>query len=157
MLTMSKILNISNYFIYLSQKNNRSDLTNKKLQKLLYYSQAWNLVFRNKKLFKDNIEAWVHGPAIPIIYHEYKQYGSQPIDKEVKKEDFSSLSSQDKKILDEIWKIYGIFDAEYLEALTHSELPWQEARKRYEPFAASNKTISTDSMKKFYDSKRKKT
>jgi len=57
---------IADYFIYKGKEENKP-ITNKKLQKLLYYSQAWYLVFNKKPLFKDKIEAWVHGPAIRTI------------------------------------------------------------------------------------------
>lgn len=60
----TKAMEVGKYFIYLANKENKA-LTNKKLQKLVYYSQAWSLVLNdNKKLFKEPIEAWVHGPAV---------------------------------------------------------------------------------------------
>ena len=77
----NNIEEIAKYFIYLSNKEGRP-VTNKKLQKLLYYAQAWYLVKKGKKLYEDDIEAWVHGPTIPHMYRQYKEYGYQPITKE---------------------------------------------------------------------------
>ena len=38
------------------------------LQKLIYYSQAWSLVWDECPLFEEPIEAWVSGPVIPALY-----------------------------------------------------------------------------------------
>ena len=43
-------------------------ISNLKLQKLLYYAQAWYLALHNEPLFPESIEAWVHGPAVPPVY-----------------------------------------------------------------------------------------
>lgn len=144
------------YFIALGKKSQKNDLTNKKLQKLLYYSQAWNLVLRNKALFKEDFEAWVHGPAIPEVYKEFKRYGCTVIDIDIKKEDCKNLSRDDKKILDEIWRVYGKYDAAYLELLTHNEDPWQKARNGCVPYEASNAIINKHEMKEYYEQKAEK-
>lgn len=143
---------VAEYFIKKNKVDKRG-LTNKKLQKLLYYSQAWSLVLNNKKMFEDRIEAWVHGPAIPSIYFQFKQFGFKDIDIKVDDNDLAVLSSEDKKILDEVWRVYGKFDASYLELLTHNESPWQEARKGVASHEASGEEISTDSMQKYYGEK----
>ncbi len=151
----SKAQEVAYYFIY---KNNqdKKGLTNKKLQKLLYYAQAWSLVTRNKVIFHEDIEAWVHGPAIPRIYIQFKDYGSSEIIKEIEETSFSDLNIDEKKLLDEIWRIYGKYDGSYLETLSHSEEPWQEARKGLSDFESSNNKISTDTMKKYYGQKIKR-
>jgi len=56
------------------------NLTNLKLQKLLYYSQAWYLALNDETLFSDDIEAWVHGPVVSSVYQEYKKYRYHDID-----------------------------------------------------------------------------
>ena len=38
-------------------------MTAMKLQKLVYYSQAWSLVWDDKPLFRERIEAWANGPG----------------------------------------------------------------------------------------------
>lgn len=75
---MNNIDDIAKYFIYISHKEKRP-VSNQKLQKLLYYAQAWYLVEYGKKLYEDDIEAWVHGPTIPSVYRKYKKHGSYPI------------------------------------------------------------------------------
>jgi uncharacterized phage-associated protein len=51
-------------------------MSNLKLQKLMYYAQGFSLVLFNKPLFPERIEAWIHGPVIPAVYHKYKGYGA---------------------------------------------------------------------------------
>jgi uncharacterized phage-associated protein len=140
------------YFIWKAKKDNKT-ITNKKLQKLLYYSQAWNLVFNNKPLFKDKIEAWVHGPTIRAVYRNFKQFGYEPIQKAVKDEEVSCINPKIRQLLDEIWRVYGKHEAQYLELLTHNEGPWQEAREGLTNSEASNNEISLNTMKSFYSKK----
>jgi len=145
-----KVELIAEYFIRKSITE-KKPITNKKLQKLLYYSQAWSLVFLDKKLFNERIEAWLHGPAIPCIYHKYKSFGYNSIKKNTTLR-ISDLISDAKvnKFLDNVWKIYGKFDANYLEILSHKEKPWQLAREGVDEFNPSNKEITIKSMKDFY-------
>lgn len=120
-----------------------------KLQKLLYYAQAWNLVFNKKILFDEEIEAWVHGPVVPSIYYLFKDFNffaPQTIDEKC----FDSFSNDEKRILDEVWEVYGKYDGSYLENLTHNELPWQEARKGIEELQPSKKVILVETMQSFY-------
>lgn len=146
-----KALDVARYFIHLSNEA-KKPITNKKLQKLVYYSQAWSLVLNNKKLFKEPIEAWVHGPAVRELYVQYKNFGFNPINEEI---DISSIkiATEDKKLLDEVWDVYGKLDAGYLEMLTHSEKPWQDARSGLQSYESSEVEIKPKAMKDFYSAR----
>jgi uncharacterized phage-associated protein len=146
---------VAKYFIWKSQSEEKP-ITNKKLQKLLYYAQAWSLVLRNKKLFSDKIEAWVHGPAIRDVYFEYRKFGFGPISENVRKNDLGKISENTKEFLDQVWSVYGKKDAAFLEYLSHSETPWQKAREGLEPHIGSENEISLEDMREFYGSKVKK-
>jgi len=148
----NKVMIIADYFVYKNTQEQRG-LTNKKLQKLLYYAQAWSLVINDVKLFDDNIEAWVHGPAVPSVYFSFKDYGFKEITKEVEPKEFSNLSKKEIELLDNIWDVYGKLDGNYLELLTHNEQPWQEARKELKEYENSHNTISLELMKSFYGKK----
>ncbi|HEY5221000.1 MAG TPA: type II toxin-antitoxin system antitoxin SocA domain-containing protein [Candidatus Paceibacterota bacterium] len=146
----SKSLVIAEYFIKKSQAEGRV-ITNKKLQKLLYYAQAWSLVFNDKKIFDAPIEAWVHGPAVQEVYSAYKEFGFGNITTPVNEHDLVTLTSEEKKVLEDVWKAYGKFDADYLEILTHNEAPWQEARGGIAADESCSNVISTESMKAYYE------
>lgn len=145
-------LSIAEYFIDKANKE-KKPITNKKLQKIVYYAQAWSLVLKNKKLFSDDIEAWVHGPAIKSLYVEYKKFGFNSIKKEVTNSSLKNLSLETRKLLDSVWSVYGHLDAYYLEMLTHSESPWQEAREGLQNSENSERVISLKTMKNFYTQK----
>ncbi len=154
---MARVLNaqqIAEYFLWKAQGEKKA-VTNKKLQKLLYYAQAWSLVLRDKKLFSNKIEAWVHGPAIREVYFEYKKFGFGPITENINDGLIAKMPVDIKKFLDQVWSVYGKRDAAYLEYLSHSETPWQKAREGLEPHIGSENEISLQEMKKFYSSKLK--
>jgi len=146
-------LKVAEYFIDKANKD-KKPITNKKLQKLLYYSQVWLLVLNEEKLFSERIEAWVHGPAIPVVYRRYKNFEFNPI--QIDTDDILfDFSKKQMDLLESVWSVYGKYNAEYLEALTHSELPWQEARKEISESEPSSNIISLSTAKKFYARKLK--
>jgi uncharacterized phage-associated protein len=123
-------------------------INNLKLQKLLYYSQAWRLAIKEAPLFADRIEAWIHGPVVPPVFGEYKHFGWSPI---------STVNGAELLLfrdsvahIDEVLAAYGQLSAWDLERLSHSEDPWREARAGLAPDAPSKNVISNESMMKFY-------
>lgn len=122
-------------------------ITNLKLQKLLYYSQAWNLALRDKPLFADRIEAWVHGPVVPVVFREYRafKWTALPVDTSWPEPDANV-----RRHIEEVLSAYGRFDASQLEQLTHSEDPWKDARKGIPQDVASSNAISNEAMLKYY-------
>lgn len=141
---MSNILDVAKYILKYCQDNQIHDCSNKKLQKLMYYNQAWSLALRNKVLFKANIEAWLHGPVVKEIYHKYKSFGFSPITENLKDFDVSVFADDDINLMNTVLDQYAKFDAGYLELRTHIERPWLEARKN------SSTIITTQSMRDYY-------
>lgn len=146
-------LAVAKQFLFIAEQANRK-LTNKKLQKLLYYAQAWSLVFIETPIFDDPIAAWIHGPVVPKIYHRYKKYGFKLIEESTS--DDLTIPSKYREIIDEVWKVYGKYDADYLECLTHNEDPWIFARNAIEDGQSIDEIISHQSMQSFYTSLHKK-
>lgn len=140
---------VAKFFIWKASTEGKT-ITNKKLQKLLYYAQAWYLALKDRPLFKEDIQAWVHGPAIPSIYDQYRKFGYENINVIIDPKEIASLKTDD--LLNEVWKVYGKFEAEYLETLTHNEEPWQLAREGLSAGDASTNIISKEEMKKYFKS-----
>ena len=124
------------------------NLTNLKLQKLLYYSQAWHLALKGIPLFSEDFQAWVHGPVLPSQYHRFKKNEWRPILDEIPAIDIDNqeIVSHLKEIVD----VFGVETATSLELMTHNEKPWQLARKNMKDDEPSSAIISKDSMKAFY-------
>lgn len=142
----SELNRVAEYFIAKARVSGKH-ISNKKLQKLVYYAQAWNLVINNEPLFKDPIEAWIHGPAIRTLYSKYKKYGYDTIKDDVA---LPVFSQEQQDVLDEVWDVYGKYDANYLEVLSHSEDPWLKARGEAENNERSQMIIEPELMKAFY-------
>ncbi len=75
---MFSCFEIADYFIWLAN-NTGSFISNLKLQKLVYYAQAWYLAIHDQPLFNEEFEAWIHGPVIPVLYQKYKTFSWKPI------------------------------------------------------------------------------
>lgn len=126
------------------------EVSNLKLQKLLYYSEAWSLALNNESLFGDPIEAWVHGPVVPSVFRAYKEYRWNPIP--TPKGDVV----RDEAVVDhlnDLLDAYGSLHATQLERLSHIEKPWLEARGTLAPDEPSSELINRATMKAFYSEK----
>lgn len=137
---------VANYFIHLANETG-SYISNLKLQKLVYYAQAWHLAIYGIPLFEEDFEAWVHGPVIPALYRQYREFSWKPILKDVDK---PSFSSDVLKFLQELAEVYFGCDAYELERMTHQEDPWIRARGELPIDATSNAIISKESMREYY-------
>lgn len=137
-------------------------ITNKKLQKLLYYVEAWSLVYHSS-LIDEDFEAWVHGPVVPDVYHAYKGFGYTPIKNEYSEGQSASnkirellgnvkIDQTQKDIFFAVLEKYGSLNSFQLETLSHSEKPWLLAREGQGPFDHSAKVISKELMKEYYSS-----
>ncbi len=122
-----------------------------KLQKLVYYAQAWNYTIFGEPLFDERIEAWVNGPVIPTVYARFAgttKYTS--INLSTSSVTTPTFDEKTTKLLTEVLGLYGERSAQYLENLTHSESPWIIARGDTPPYAISKNEITLESMKDYY-------
>lgn len=124
-------------------------LTNLKLQKLLYYAQAWHLALYDDPLFDETLEAWVHGPVVPSVYHEYKSFGWQPIYLDPARYAIA-LPEDVAEHLAEIYRVYGGYTGHQLELLSHNETPWQAARGDLAMDKPCSNPIGLDLMRDYY-------
>ena len=74
---MANVLDVAQFMILAA--GDESDMTNMKLNKLLYYAQGIHLARTGHPLFRDQIEAWQHGPVVPSVYQQYKEFGAGPM------------------------------------------------------------------------------
>lgn len=124
-------------------------MTQKKVQKLCYYAQGWYAAITHKKLFKDQIQAWVHGPVSPKLYDRFKVYGYNKIPEKKSK----TTNKELKGIVKQIYRIYGKLDGDQLEELTHQESPWINARNGIEAYEPSTNEIKFNDMESFFHTK----
>lgn len=152
-------LDIARFVINYSNASN-SPVTNLKLQKLLYFIQAYFLTKLNRPCFSDDIEAWSLGPVIPSVYHEFKSYGAGNIPYiktyfdikdglSVFMHDYDPniISKNDQIHIQKIVNDMSKYSASTLVNITHKQEPWKKA---YE-YGLGTKVISNNSIKNYFD------
>jgi uncharacterized phage-associated protein len=134
------VSDIARYFLAKSDADDGDLISNLKLQKLCYYAQGVGLIARGgAPLFNERIEAWLHGPVVPILYNEYRHYGRSAI-APVSDLDLSKYDAEDLMILDDVFDYYGQYSAWRLREMTHTEAPWKDA------YAEAENTVITPSV-----------
>ena len=122
-----KALDIAKKLIFKAQNdepNGGERLTNLKLQKLLYYQQGYHLAAFGTPLFSEDIEAWMYGPVVPVVYDVFSKYGSSALP--VVDVDMP-LGEEEEILFNQVYDAYREFSAIGLMNLTHTERPWIEA------------------------------
>lgn len=133
---------VANFFLEQAERE-EIPLTQLKLMKLVYIAYGWYLAITGERLFAEDIQAWKHGPVIPSLYHEFKHFGSRPIDERATSLDWDtgaitipSIPLSDEttvKILSLVWDAYKRFSGSALVRKTHETgSPWAEAYREGE-------------------------
>lgn len=141
--------------------DNGFEISNLKLQKLLYYVQAAFLMESSGKdaCFLQKIVAWLHGPVVENVYYEFSKYGGGQIPKQdtIRKLvlvdqrfefadipfDGSDFDDADREIIDKVLSGLLPFGAWDLVKHTHEEKPWIEAKD-------SNAEITKESIYEYF-------
>lgn len=124
-------------------------ITAMKLQKLLYYSQAWSLVWDETPLFREPIEAWANGPVVREVYELHR--GVFAVD-HWPQGDAGNLAQPQRDTVDAVLEHYGSKPAQYLSDLTHEERPWKEARLGIPEGSRGYAQINIATMAEYYGS-----
>lgn len=120
---MKSAQDIANFFLSHSYDGEMDDLTNLKLQKLLYYTQGYSLALLGRPIFDDSITAWDHGPVVETIYQSYKQYGRTPLPA-LQNYSLSKFDDDELIVLNKVADNYGEYSPWCLRNMTHEEEPW---------------------------------
>ena len=123
---------VANYFLNWVNKEGESGevLTNLKLQKLVYYAQGFALAILGRPLFKEPIEAWGDGPAVPALFYEYENDGIIGDTPPPPPENYTASEWFDKdeiKLLTDVFLEFGQYSAWRLRDMAYAEPTWKEA------------------------------
>jgi uncharacterized phage-associated protein len=143
---MTTVLDVAKYIL-----EQKGAMTVMKLQKLAYYSQAWSLVWDERPLFGDRIEAWANGPVSPVLYQAHRGHFNIVAGNLVDG-DSSTLDAKARETVDAVLKFYGEKPAPWLSDLTHQEAPWLSARRGLAPGDRSSVEITQAAMAEYYGS-----
>jgi uncharacterized phage-associated protein len=156
---MANVYDVADFFIELANQDEEGEITNLKLQKLLFFAQSHFLAATGKPLFDNPIKAWDLGPVVPEVYEKYKSFERSPIlsgRTAPQRTNIPELfSDEEYAILLDVAREYCKYTAAYLVKKTHEAgTPWAETTRnavidngliaRY--FSENEKIISFDSI-----------
>lgn len=140
------VIDIASYIL-----KKQGSMSAMKLQKLVYYSQAWSLVWDDVPLFSEPIEAWANGPVIRPLYDIHKglfQVNASTFNPN----SLETLTPEQKETIDTVLNSYANKSAQWLSDQTHSEPPWIKARKGLNDNDRGNNQITMENMAEYYGS-----
>lgn len=115
------------------------EMTAMKLQKLVYYCQVWSVVWDERPMYGEPIEAWMNGPVVPALFAVHKgQFKVSSVDGNP-----DALSQEEQEAAAVVLETYMPMGAQELSDLSRSERPWQEAR-------ALEQAISLATIEEYY-------
>lgn len=142
--------------------SNYGGMSHLKVQKLIYYAQAYHLAYFDEPLMDELFEAWVHGPVSRTLYNalkdisilhteiEYEQGEGERHPNSIIEE---SLTEEQIELITDVFQELSTWKSSELEEASHSEKPWIEARIGYGPGDSCNVPINENTMRVFYKSK----
>ena len=129
------------------------EITPLALQKMLYFIQGIYMALFGAELFREECEAWAHGPVFKDVYEVFKNFKYNPIDDirfAMFQNRFNELSDNEKKVIDLVVDSFGMYSGKVLEQITHGEAPWLDARENCLPGERSNEVIPKESIKSYF-------
>jgi uncharacterized phage-associated protein len=130
---------------YILQK--QGEITAMKLQKLVFYSQAWSLVWDEEPLFQEEIQAWTNGPVVPELYKAHRGLFRVC---EWPQGNPGCLTKAQRKTVGAVLDYYGDKTSQWLSDLTHREAPWLDARKGLDPGDPGRRVVTHAAMAEYY-------
>jgi len=122
-----------------------------KLQKLVYYSQVWSLVWDDSPIFENPIQAWANGPVVPDLYRVHR--GEFQVDKDTfAAHAKGTLTDVQIDTTNLVLKFYGDKSMQWLSDQTHAEAPWKNARKGLADGERGRRVITQEAMAEYYSS-----
>jgi uncharacterized phage-associated protein len=120
-----------------------------KLQKLVYYCQAWHLVWDEEPLFPDRIEAWAGGPVVRSLYEQHRgrfTVTAWPMGNS------RNLSVSERETVEAVVGAYSHLSGQQLSVMTHREHPWRDARARagLGPGERGDQEITREALQDYY-------
>lgn len=156
---MHSSIAIANYFLKLAEKEG-AQLTHMKVQKLVYIAYGWHFAFFDEPMLSETVEAWRWGPVLPVLYAEFKHYGSRPITKpgivpiNDAEEEEEVTDPELQEFLQAVWENYKAYEPIELSARTHQKgTPWEKTISQYPDYRhmfPSSLVISQELIREYY-------
>ena len=141
---MADVFDVASYIL-----EKQGQMTTWKIQKLVYYCQAWSLIWDDDEMFPEEIEAWANGPVVRKLYDVHRgkyRIGCLP------EGNSDALDSRQRSTVDAVLKFYGDKSPQWLSDLTHMEDPWKLARRGMPDGIRGHSVVSKESLSEYYGS-----
>ena len=144
---MSKVQDVVDFFIDSAINNPDDNMTNLRINKLLFFAQGWSLAkYNGIPLFDDDFYAWDLGPVIPSVYHRLKKAGKNKITNIINKDYDKNFSEEEQRLLIDVLRMYSKYSTSGLVDMTHKNgTPW---RNVYD--SQKDNLISKDEIKAYF-------
>lgn len=137
---MANTLAVAQYLNELNFKKYGCNISEMKMHKMMYFSQREALIVTDNPLFNSEFEAWRYGPVLTEVRSQY-------LSGLLFRNDYGTLSEDDKKLVSDVYERYSKFSAWDLSTLSHSELSWKQAREGLRPEEQCNNKMSLSAMR----------
>ncbi len=141
---LARVFQVARYIL-----NHAGGMTTMKLQKLVYYCQAWSLAWDGVPLFEEDFQAWANGPVCPELFATHRGHFWLDADFYDKYEPYP-FTQQQIDTISAILDGYADKEPQWLSELTHKERPWREVRQDIRPGESCNTVIPKELMQEYY-------
>ncbi len=143
---MAEVNKVAEFFVMLGNRNEDDQITNLKLNKLMYFAQGAYLARTGKPLFDEPIEVWPLGPVVPSVYSTYKPCGKRQIEYDENDDlDVEEFSLDEFEALIDVAREFGQYTGSRLISMTHKPgTLWSKAND------AGSNIISQDDIKEYF-------
>lgn len=137
----ANVLDVAKYIL-----QQHGSMSTMKLQKLVFYCQAYRLAWTGSPLFPQAVRAWTNGPVVYELFRKHK--GKFEVGVDEISGDPDELDATDRIVVDAILSSLGNLTGWELRNRTHEEAPWDDA---FDPGEAWHNTeITHEAMKSYY-------
>ena len=137
---------VAEALLYEARRKGILDVSNLKLQKLLYETQGYHLALFGDPAFREDLKSWRLGAVVPEIYHDYRGYGHAAIDRAPASK--PKLPSTIYDAIGFVLQDIGQLTAFQLSNRNHAEPAWETARATGHSRRIDLETMKTSFLQK---------
>ena len=119
-------IEVAKYIVSRDAARPEPDVTQLKLQKILYLVQANYLAATGRRLVASQVEAFKHGPVVDPVRVAFKKYSRTVIAPDLQDWTPAKVPADARAFIDSVWDRYKDFSPSKLWRLTHAQAPWDD-------------------------------
>lgn len=136
-----KAVDVANYIYVKYLREHHAKIDEMKMHKLLYFTQRESLIQTDTFMFDEVFYGWKYGPVLKEVRNLYKCNAfAENFDK--------VIASEQKKIIDAVYKQYSNKNSWSLSNLTHNEYSWKQSRKGLSEYDNGDVAIDSNDIRK---------